>query len=322
MRAITKRILLFGVVFAALLAGAFRTPAAMVEADVTTQTITVAFGSSKETYVFQDTFSELDFLPHQTVTLTINFSDFNVKAADWVLSPTSISCFDVHTLQVVTVSDTQITFSFQLNEGVYYTPTISIWCAKLGGTPSGEAVPEGYKRGNESLSFADETIYKVNLYLPKPSHKVVFDKNCDDDVTGMPDGFTVKSSDAYRLSKPATDPSRAGDNFVGWSGYPNIYYGVFDMYGNAYADNDVTTIYAFWESSKSARRAANEESDSDSESSAPEQKTDPVVTCQMAGYPANYEWNENDKACQPGWLDEAGVFHSERLSVPNTADGY
>ena len=52
-------------------------------------------------------------------------------------------------------------------------------------------------------------------------------------------------------------------------------------------------------------------------------KTDNVVTCQMAGYPAGYAWNEAAKACQPGFLDNAGVFHSSvsrRYSVPNTYD--
>lgn len=59
-------------------------------------------------------------------------------------------------------------------------------------------------------------------------------------------------------------------------------------------------------------------------SSTPEKKTDNVVTCQMAGYPANYAWNETAKACQPGYLDANGVFHStantKRSGVPNTYD--
>lgn len=58
------------------------------------------------------------------------------------------------------------------------------------------------------------------------------------------------------------------------------------------------------------------------ESSAPV-KIDNVVTCQMAGYPAGYAWNESAKACQPGFLDNAGVFHStavRKAGVPNTYD--
>ena len=64
------------------------------------------------------------------------------------------------------------------------------------------------------------------------------------------------------------------------------------------------------------------EKSSSGRSSAPEKKTDNVVTCQMAGYPANYAWNETAKACQPGYLDANGVFHSTavRLAVPNTYD--
>ena len=40
----------------------------------------------------------------------------------------------------------------------------------------------------------------------------------------------------------------------------------------------------------------------------------------MAGYPQNYVWNEAAKACQPGTLDEGGVFHPSPVSVPDTAD--
>ena len=46
---------------------------------------------------------------------------------------------------------------------------------------------------------------------------------------------------------------------------------------------------------------------------------DNVVTCQMAGYPSNYAWNEDAKACQPGFIDNNGKFHSVR-SIPNTSD--
>ena len=59
-------------------------------------------------------------------------------------------------------------------------------------------------------------------------------------------------------------------------------------------------------------------------SSTPEKKTDNVVTCQMAGFPANYAWNEAAKACQPGYLDAGGNFHpygtARRSNIPNTSD--
>ncbi len=64
--------------------------------------------------------------------------------------------------------------------------------------------------------------------------------------------------------------------------------------------------------------------ESSSGSSVP--KKDNVVTCQMAGYPANYAWNESVKACQPGYLDNNGVFHlttgntNKRVGVVNTSD--
>ena len=57
---------------------------------------------------------------------------------------------------------------------------------------------------------------------------------------------------------------------------------------------------------------------------------DNVVTCQMAGYPANYAWNEAAKACQPGYIDDNGVFHTyanqylkaTRKASPNTRDDH
>lgn len=45
--------------------------------------------------------------------------------------------------------------------------------------------------------------------------------------------------------------------------------------------------------------------------STPTPTPDYVVTCQMAGYPADYVWNENVKACVPGF---------RRTKVPNTSD--
>ena len=55
-------------------------------------------------------------------------------------------------------------------------------------------------------------------------------------------------------------------------------------------------------------------------------KADNVVTCQMAGFPASYAWNESAKACQPGYIDNNGVFHltagntNKRVGVVNTSD--
>ena len=61
--------------------------------------------------------------------------------------------------------------------------------------------------------------------------------------------------------------------------------------------------------------------ESSNNSSSSTKKTDNVVTCQMAGYPANYAWNEAAKACQPGYLDANGVFRSTaKAGVPNTYD--
>lgn len=57
----------------------------------------------------------------------------------------------------------------------------------------------------------------------------------------------------------------------------------------------------------------------------PATPVDNVVTCQMAGYPSNYSWNESAKACQPGYIDAGGNFHPystphSRGVIPNTGD--
>ena len=50
----------------------------------------------------------------------------------------------------------------------------------------------------------------------------------------------------------------------------------------------------------------------------------------MAGFPANYAWNEAAKACQPGYIDDNGVFHcyankywkATRKASPNKRDDH
>ena len=67
-------------------------------------------------------------------------------------------------------------------------------------------------------------------------------------------------------------------------------------------------------------------SNNDSSKSSSSKKADNVVTCQMAGFPASYAWNESAKACQPGYIDNNGVFHltagntNKRVGVVNTSD--
>ena len=66
----------------------------------------------------------------------------------------------------------------------------------------------------------------------------------------------------------------------------------------------------------------------DDDAPSPAKEPGYVITCQMAGYPAGYAWNEAAKACQPGTLDENGVFHAYGAAgtakagggVPNTYD--
>ena len=110
-------------------------------------------------------------------------------------------------------------------------------------------------------------------------------------------------------------PVRNGYDFVGWSKAPNVYYGVFDSSDIGTADSYVTTVYAFWERSK----GSPEQNSGDSEESSGAAYSG-VITCQMAGYPEGYEWNEAAQACQLGILQEDGVFLPARKDVPDTAD--
>lgn len=78
----------------------------------------------------------------------------------------------------------------------------------------------------------------------------------------------------------------------------------------------------FEDGSASAVFNIKEKSSSGGGTSTPAKKTDNVVTCQMAGYPSDYAWNEAAKACQPGYIDDNGAFRSiaNRNRVVNTYD--
>ena len=94
--------------------------------------------------------------------------------------------------------------------------------------------------------------------------------------------------------------------------------------GYGYAYTAYFSDFVLVENNEPEPIPAPSKKESSSGSSAP--KKDNVVTCQMAGYPANYAWNESVKACQPGYLDNNGVFHlttgntNKRVGVVNTSD--
>lgn len=92
---------------------------------------------------------------------------------------------------------------------------------------------------------------------------------------------------------------------------------------NAKCTKDIT-VKILWKNTKKEEPAKKEESSSTNKPVAP---VDTVVTCQMAGYPSNYNWNEAAKACQPGYLDAGGVFPPYNIAparksavIPNTSD--
>ena len=67
-------------------------------------------------------------------------------------------------------------------------------------------------------------------------------------------------------------------------------------------------------------KSSGKDSSSD-ESASSASSPNGVITCQMAGYPEGYAWNESAKACQYGYPDASGSFRPGRkTSVVNTAD--
>ena len=89
------------------------------------------------------------------------------------------------------------------------------------------------------------------------------------------------------------------------------------------------TLTAVFDDGESAAsfNVAEKKATPDDSGKKPENKSKPadtVVTCQMAGYPSSYAWNEAAKACQAGYLDNNGVFHpangSRRAVIPGTGD--
>ncbi len=101
-----------------------------------------------------------------------------------------------------------------------------------------------------------------------------------------------------------------------------------EHYGVAYVDQYSDFVLVTADEVKEDPKPVKPSSDtSEKSSSTTTTKIDKVVTCQMAGYPANYAWNEAAKACQPGYVDNNGVFVStagtttaNRVKAVNTFD--
>ena len=126
--------------------------------------------------------------------------------------------------------------------------------------------------------------------------------------------ITINANVGDTVNLPAA-PTREGYTFQYWKGSEY----------EAGARYKVTGDHTFTAEWKKADKETDDPKDgsSDSGKKTTPIKTDSVVTCQMAGYPANYSWNEAAKACQPGYTDAKGTFHSYRSAykvVPNTYD--
>ncbi len=91
--------------------------------------------------------------------------------------------------------------------------------------------------------------------------------------------------------------------------------------GQFISSKTASKVYLYGRKTASEKK---EESGKDNSSSSSSASIGTVVTCQMAGYPEGYAWDEATKTCRMGYLDENGVFHStsaiKRKSTPNTSD--
>ena len=126
----------------------------------------------------------------------------------------------------------------------------------------------------------------------------------------MPEGY----SGTYYLLTQHKD-------FEGKVSYKKLDVTVVDGFGIAYTDQ-----FSSFALVNAGTTPTPVPSKKESSSGSSISKKDNVVTCQMAGYPANYAWNESVKACQPGYIDNNGVFHltagntNKRVGVVNTSD--
>lgn len=270
-----------------------------VRADSLEQNLTVDFNGSTEVYVsFNDIV--VDFFQNQNSLLHVTVNGAAIDVADWVFQdPEEALHFETNYLSVQVLDESHFDFSLRLRSDNNVGSCISV-----------------------EINGKDGQTYWIRFYVPGLTHQMVYDKNCDEDVSGMPDPLYVKYNQGYVVYRPTNIPVRNGYDFVGWSKAPNVYYGVFDSSDIGTADSYVTTVYAFWERSKGSpeqKSDSSEQNSGDSEESSGAAYNG-VITCQMAGYPEGYEWNEAAQACQLGILREDGVFLPTRKDVPDTAD--
>ena len=164
--------------------------------------------------------------------------------------------------------------------------------------------PEGPIKGNTEYTPVFKAIGKPFSLIFKLEGGTWKDGTSGDLVLKEPYGTQVT------VPEPGT---RLGFRFLYWEG--SRYY-----LGDRITVTENHTLKAVWEAVvKPDSRDSNSGKNKEKKPSTP---ADTVVTCQMAGYPAGYAWNEAAKACQPGFIDNAGVFHGTHGKgfVPNTYD--
>ena len=181
------------------------------------------------------------------------------------------------------------------------------------------AKPEGQELTYEKVSFPTASkyyVYKGNntTWQKGSSNKLTIEFKCEGDDTQT---FTNWEKYVQIDGTVIAESSYTAEQ-------GSLVVNLQPAYLNTLSAGKHTMYVSFVDGAAEAVFNVEAEEDSKKSDSTPAQKEDNVVTCQMAGYPANYAWNESAKACPPGYLDDNGVFHStaviRRAGIPNTYD--
>jgi hypothetical protein len=171
---------------------------------------------------------------------------------------------------------------------------------------------------NTRLDKTGTYTYKAN-FTPEDTSSYNAKENVD--VTVRVTNPLADDEDEENLSGSNQNGNHPGNNVPNNGSHSGSYVPGNTPMGPEYYSNS----YAYAAPHKT-ESSSSEKSESSSSSSSNTAQTDTVVTCQMAGYPSNYAWNESAKACQAGYIDANGVFraastaNTARTGIPNTYD--
>ena len=255
-------------------------------------------------------------------TVTANGTAYGIKVGpDW-MTPTNDNIMTIDAISIVNVSSTSNAIF-----GIVKNSSAGTGWDNTQGTGEGNSI---------EINTTGRTLSYKKVQFPVHSHNFTYSANGDTitatckqtncslpvvggnhvatlTIAGGSNGATI--TDPYSIRGGAEvkyfevkDDNTKGDPITGVPTNPGKYWAEITLSSGS-SSATAHVIYTI----EKATPASNSE-----------KKTDNVVTCQMAGYPDNYAWNEAAKACQPGYVDDNGVFHStangKRAGVPNTYD--